>query len=579
MKNFFTLISFLYFIDLSAQDFAWAKAFLGDSNQMISPSDIAIDSNGDVYTVGIFQGNVDFDPGIAPGEEYYINSFGGDDGFISKLSADGDFLWALSFGTTMHSESVTAVDVDNEGNVYLTGTFIGAQDFDPSPAEHILIANSSKYTNAADIFVLKLNSSGDFLWVKQFSGEENDLSGFLDVGELGNVVISGTFRGTMDFDPGSGQAIYTSSTSNNLDVYLVKLDSDGNYLWAKTIGSEHYDFAGDVFIDTNGDVYLTGGNSDSAYVTGGAILSSSGLLDIYILKFSPSGVLEYSQTIGGTGGDYGSRIIVDEYGEIYVAGIFSWTVDFDPSSTGTYNLSANGYFDYSSSNVFILKLNAAGDFAWVKGFGNNSQREYAWGLDLDSNRDIYLTGSFQQTVDFNSGQAPVILTSDSISTDVYVLKLKNNGDHEWIHRIGATRNDSGNALALDASNNIYVAGFFSNTVNFDPNGVFNLSANRPLAGFLFKWNQNLSTGIKKERFESELSYFPNPSSGDINIQMNESYPNLSLGVYDIAGQKIEEYSFENQSELKLSLTGPSALYLLHLKNSQGEEACLKVFKK
>ncbi len=174
----------------SAQNFQWAKQM--GSTDWDKGTAIALDSNGNVYCTGDFRGTVDFDPG--PGV-FNLTAGGTQDIFISKFDASGNFIWAKQIGAAGWEES-HALSLDEDGNIYAAGFFLGPTDFDPGAATFIL--NSSP---GGDAFISKLDSAGNFVWAKQIGGTLAVTAYALSVDENGNVYTTGFFDGTADFDP------------------------------------------------------------------------------------------------------------------------------------------------------------------------------------------------------------------------------------------------------------------------------------------------------------------------------------------------------------------------------------------
>jgi len=179
---------------------------------------VALDSSGNIYSTGNFQGGVgDFDPGAAV---YNLTPTGSTaDVFISKLNSSGEFIWAKKVGGLVGNEGARSIYVDSSNNVYVTGIFYGTVDFDPG----VGVFNLSATGFNQDIFILKLDSNGDFVWAKKLGGSSNEDAYSVTADSSGNVYTTGRFLdiGDMDFDPGAGAY---NLTSNSYDVFISKLD-------------------------------------------------------------------------------------------------------------------------------------------------------------------------------------------------------------------------------------------------------------------------------------------------------------------------------------------------------------------
>ncbi|MEN7548785.1 SBBP repeat-containing protein [Rapidithrix thailandica] len=345
-------------------NFVWAIS-MGESGKDEGNS-IALDSDGNVYTTGYFSGTVDFDPG--PGT-HNLSAKGSGDIFVQKLDQEGNFVWAKSMGGS-DSAIGQAIALDSEGNVYTTGYFQGTVDFDPGTGIHNLSAEEY-----SDIFVQKLDQEGNFVWAKSTGGSGYDDTGYsIALDSDGNVYITGSFYGTVDFDPGTG--IHNLSAKGTGDIFVQKLDREGNFVWAKSMGGSGYESGYSIALDSDGNVYITGGFYGTADFDPGAgshNLTVNGSEDIFIQKLDQEGNFVWAISMGGSGKDEGNSIALDSENNVYTTGPFYGTIDFDPG-TDTHNLSAKGF-----SDIFVQKLGqcdpsfskdvvtAYGSYQWIDG--------------------------------------------------------------------------------------------------------------------------------------------------------------------------------------------------------------------
>ncbi|MBK8618544.1 MAG: SBBP repeat-containing protein [Anaerolineales bacterium] len=396
----------------------------------------------------------------------------------SPFYASGDFLWAKGIGGTGVDVGYR-IAVDLSGNVYTTGFFSGTVDFDPSVGVFNITNEGSN-----DIFVSKLNSSGDFVWAKSMGGTSSDEGHDITVDSSGNVYITGTFSNTVDFDPGVGIANLTSAGS--VDIFVSKLDNNGNFLWAKSVGGTGYDTVYDSIVDSSGNVYTTGffsGTADFDPEAGVTNLTSVGSGDIFVSKMNSSGNFVWAKSMGGTTDDGGFGITVDSSSNVYITGAFSGTAVFNPG-IATVSLTSVGNVD-----IFICKLDSSGDFLWAKGMGGIDY-EQSNSIIIDTSGNIYITGYFKSTVDFDPGAGTSNLTSMG-SGDVFISKLDNTGDFVWARSMGKTGYDQGMGITVDSNGNVYTTGVFSDIVDFDPGaGISNLTSAGAYDIFVSKLNHN-----------------------------------------------------------------------------------------
>jgi predicted transcriptional regulator len=296
-----------------------------------------------------------------------------------------------------------------------------------------------------------LDSSGNYVWAKSFGGTSNESGSSVAVDSSGNVYTAGYFKSTLvDFDPGSGTANLTPT--GGTDVFVSKLDSSGNYVWAKSFGGPMADSGRSVAVDSSGNVYTTGtfeGTGDFDPGSGTANLTSNGGTDVFVSKLDSSGNYVWAKSFGGTHLEYGFSVAVDSSGNVYTTGYFKSTlVDFDPGS-GTANLThdGTGCAGYAA-DVFVSKLDSSGNYGWAKSFGSDDcNAESGYSVAADSSGNVYTTGTFRSTVDFDPGSGTTNLTSNG-GQDVFVLKLDSSGNLGTGAGAGVTVALSGGSTAV-----------------------------------------------------------------------------------------------------------------------------------
>ncbi len=240
-----------------------------------------------------------------------------------------------------------SIVIDAFGNVYTTGSFESIVDFDPGTGTFNLTS-----TGNSDIFISKLDQSGNFIWAKIIGGTDADFGYSIAVDASGNVFTTGNFNITVDFDPGPGTFNLTSAGNSN-DIFISKLDAAGNFVWAKAMGGWNFDWSYSIAVDASGNVFTTGsfeGTADFDPGPGTFNLTSAGIQDIFISKLDANGNLVWAKVMGGTQNDQSISIALDASGNAFTTGYFNGTADFDPGA-GTFNLTSAG-----NSDIFIIKL-------------------------------------------------------------------------------------------------------------------------------------------------------------------------------------------------------------------------------
>ncbi len=241
---------------------------------------------------------------------------------------------------------------------------------------------------------------------------------------------------------------------------------EGTYGWTRTFGGADSDIGTSISVDNTGNVYATGSFNGTVNFdnTGGTDnKTSNGDTDIFITKYNNDGSYGWTRTFGGTGYDSGNSISVDSAGNVYVTGCFSHTVNFD-STGGTDNKTSKG-----SNEIFITKYNSNGSYGWTKTFGGTSD-DRGRGISIDSEGNIYVTGSFNGTVNFDSTGGTDSKTSKGYD-DIFITKYNSDGGYGWTRTFGGTGYDRGRNISVDSVGNVYVTGSFNDTVNFDSTGA------------------------------------------------------------------------------------------------------------
>ena len=440
----------------------WAKQMGGVTYE--SGFSIAVDKSNNVYTTGFHMGAGDYDPGSGV---YNLYCSGDEDIFIQKLDQNGNFIWAKKIGA-QSDQIAWAIDVDTNNNVYVAGNFANTVDFDPGPNTFNLSSSYSK-----DMFVLKLDSNGSFIWAKQLSGTSTKSVKSIKVDHLGDILVTGYFSGTVDFDPDTSTThnMYTNYGSGA--VFILKLDSNGNYLWVKSAGGAGLCRGIGVDVDTSNNVYVCGYFTLIVDFDPGTPIqndTSYGGSDMFVLKLNSSGIYQWSRHMGGPGTDQSNAIICDNYGNVYTTGNFYDSVDFDPGIDTTMFISS-GYND-----IYVQKLSSNGDFEWASHIAT-THYDYGKGIAIDNNQNVYTTGQY------NSGDT-YISKHDSLGNLVY-LNTNLNGY------------SNGEDILVDDDDYIYVTGLFSGTNDFDFSmSSFNISSFGAWDIFTAKYSQcNLSGSV------------------------------------------------------------------------------------
>jgi len=395
--------------------FQWAMS-MGGSGDDIGYA-IAVGDDGAVYVTGFFQGVADFDPGLGT---FPLSVVGFDDIFVCKLDAAGTFQWAKAIGGDFW-EYGQGIAVDGTGSVYVTGWFGDTVDFDPGPGVFNLVGTP-------DAFVCKLDANGVFQWAKATTGSDSTISAGITVDSGAGVYITGSFRGTTDFDPGPGQ--FNVSSAGDRDAFLWKLDTSGNFEWAGAMGGLEEDRGNGLVLDSTGGVYITGSFDDTADIDPGLGVFSVSGAGAFVCKLDTSGAFQWAgafntSTVSGDG----LGIAIDGSGGIYCSGFFGGVADFDPGP-GSFTLSSGG-------GAYVCKLDSTGAFRWA---GAVEGLSWGYAVATDGVGNVYCTGGFEGVADLDPGTGVQSQNGEG-NLDVFILKLEPQAVPVAVDEIAETNAD------------------------------------------------------------------------------------------------------------------------------------------
>jgi hypothetical protein len=513
---------------------------------------------------------------------------------------------------------ISNVTTDAAGNAYIIGSFQGTVDINPGAATlNITAAGSS------DIFIEKLSSTGAFLWVKTIGGTGLDSPSYIQLDSLGNIFITGSFQNTVDFNPGTSTVNLTSAGGG--DIFLLKLDNAGNYIFAKRFGGTSNDYGSILNTDLNGNIYLSGTFSSPSINFSGHTISFLGNFDSYLVKLDPLGTATwalayYAQTFD---------MALDDSANIYLTGNFyDQNIDFDPG-VGTYYMSVTG--GISDHDFFLLKLNTNGDFVWVKKDGSSIYDDKGTGIGIDSQGNIitsmdYSTNAVQLAkwtpggtyIYLNTGgsvtssstirsmklivdAADKIILSGSISgnvswsgsqgtlsgfggNDVFAQKFTNVGapiaGYEIV--IGDAMMDRFNAFSVDYHGGMYLIGSFQGTVdfNYSSSAINNLTSIGSNDIFILKLAQPTLGSINlTSNNANDFSIQPNPFNANLNIHLALESEISSISIFTIDGKLMFNHDSKSQlSDLQINTSNwPKGIYFANIINEQGQKN-LKLIK-
>lgn len=569
-----------YLLNISTTGtFNWVKIFEGGG---LLPNGVATNISGDIFISGnLYTGTLDADPSAGT---FFLNNGGTEtNGCVIKLNSAGDFIWAKSFGGLSEDE-INSIDVDNNGNIYLAGTFDGTTDLDPGPTVQSYVSNGGD----ADPFILKLDVNGDYLWSHTFAGVGAFWKSYVTSDQAGDLYIVGTFSDTVDIDPGIGVTMMEQSYSNqmvdNLDIYIAKISSIGNLIWAKTYGGELIDMGYSITVaEPSGNVYATGryrGTVDFNPGFGNAIYTSVGAEDGLNIKFSQcyqaTPVPDLASLSDSTYQCSITSMIppsATEYCTGTIIGVpdvtFPITTIGTTTVTWTYD-AGNGFVSSQSQDIIIIDTEAPipdilnlSDITFecsTSFLTEPSASDNCSGLvTITNNATFPITSNTIVTWTYDDGngnsstqdQNIVITPIDNGITQVDGITLSadpNGYSYQWVDC------DNGNTPIIGETGQVFSATINGNYAVEISNGTCTVSST------CININQVSINEFKLSR----ILIYPNPTSGKIYLESTQDFEALEIEVQNALGQIILSETVLSDSGAIITLKGNEGIYFISI---------------
>ncbi len=491
--SFFIFVQILNFNTLNAQipKVEWANVIGGKDIEVTGF--ITSDKLNNIYNSGEFIDTVDFDPGP---QTFNLISNTVYSNYVSKYNMNGNFIWAKRFGNSIF-DAILSITTDSLGNFYAAGVFKGLTDFNLGIGVNNLSSNGQEAG-----FILKLDSNGNFVWAKKIGATFGSIARSIKIDKNQNILISGSFEGTGDFNLGLG--VYNLTSSGNKDNFILKLNNNGDFVWAKKIGNAYNDEYCPITLDRNDNVIASGqfyGTIDLDPSANTSNVSSNISSGLYIVKLDMNGNFSWGKCINDIGTAEKKSIAVDSNENVYISSSFFGSVDFDPG-IGTYSFTTKTNFGILEG--FALKLDSNGNFVWAKHL-NVSNSIYLYSMNIDLAGDIFIVGCYKGKFKFfSNNKTDSLFNTNSNSHAGYILKLSSNGNLKWLKQLTGNQTSSFTVndraitdVVINKSNEVFCTGYFNGfstlNVGLNPNvNNANSSVIIPNANsdvFLFKLSQ------------------------------------------------------------------------------------------
>ncbi len=569
--SFFLFLFSALLANSQAPDWTWLR-FL-NSTQSDDFTDVDVDQDGNAYVCGTF-----FGPTVTFAGQTF-NSVENSAAILVKRDPSGGLVWAR----TIDGAECFAVNVDNAGNTYITGYFeVDSVDFGNTVLYNPALFNTSTLagTNTAS-FLVKYDPSGTVLWAKSFDNQLSAKTKGLTVTSdlVGNCYVAGTF---LIYSTESGAELTLNGTSLAMypgsgleDVFLVKYNENGEFQWVKTAGGSSYEEPKSLAIDATGNVIMAGifgGNIfefDANSVLTQNNSPNTSRTDFFIAKYTAEGdLISANQSFSG-GSARCEEIATDSEGNCFITGYFNAdTLYYNGIGLVNSDITSSGSItplEYNS-DIFLFKVNAVGEVLWAKSFGFGEgliANDNARGITTDSDGNCYITGQFRTEINFGD----INLLSNGFD-DVFVTKIDPDGNPLWAQSAGGSASERGNAVAIDAANNVFISGSYDDgtvaqTFNF---GSVQATYTGSPTGFLAKLGFN-TVDIADKNNSIEVLVSPNPTSGNVMISLQgiTQMDVASLRFVDLYGKVVMHCAVNGLlSSISLGKNIPDGIYLVQL---------------
>jgi len=448
--------AFLLKLDANG-NFVWAKHFGGTLDGRRIARGVELDHLGNVYVFGTYRNNIRFS---TSGTLWSTpaNTGGYYSPFLVKFSPSGSLLWGYGWsGIPSSTGFIYNIQIDKALNVYLAGLYQGTIDFDPLQGTSNVISKTS--TGLFDMFLLKVSSTGGIKRVKTNGSVGHDGFSGIALSENNTLFVGGTFSNTIDMNWGAGVSNITSVDA--IDLFVMKLDTALNFIWAKPFGGQDIEYMRDLK-RRNGTLAILGSfyqNIDLDPSTSIAnVHNSNGDRDCFVQILDTNANYILSKSYGGIGEDEGSSIFLNDNGNMSIAGRFNNTVDFDPSPISTYTISSVG-----GNDGYILDLDSNTNFIAAAGFGSSAGLGVWESMTAKVSTNLVngaSSGFFHSTIDINPNQTFTQNVSSAGQDDMLYMTLEacTNATIQYTDAVCDTK------YVLPNGTTVYQSGYYLNVL-------------------------------------------------------------------------------------------------------------------
>jgi hypothetical protein len=518
---------------------------------------MAVDAQGNRYVTGGFTGSIEYN-------DVVVESTGGYDVFIAKLSPEGALLWyQLAHGSKVVEDEFSldgglTLTVDDDGNVYVGGAFVKELHFTDSNGDILISLSDGRDDDLInlELFVAKFDTNGNFLWALGGDSGSEASAGSLNFGintvnsimidRAGYPYVAGAFSGTNLF----GEEVAVQGDS---DFFIASLDKNGNYnYWVDVFGTPGRDLATSISVDGQGYLNILGIIGEGRmYLPNSDIYwdNDTGNPDTFVISYDVDGEWYFASFMGAGDDIIGKSVVSADDGSFYVGGFFSGNDAYFEGYNETFD--AMGIED-----AFLVKYDIDGDAIWVRQFG--FERATVDVVTLDEDENVLVLGRYSNSIIFDlDADVPVILTTES-TNNIYMAKFDESGNFIWAKNIEgsgaeseelvfdqATRPFGTNPLDIIFSphngGEIILAGDFDGTLQLDDITLTSDGTRKIFMGLIPSGNTvSVEDDVFAQPTGFELSQnYPNPFNPTTNITFSlPQSSHVTITVYNAMGQMV-----------------------------------------
>ena len=517
------------------------------------------------------------------------------------VNAYSQYQWAKHIGANSFYGNESSNAITDDTNTYLIGQYGNA----------LYLPNDTLYSSGLnDIFIVKFDQNGNEIWSKTLGGNFSQPSAFEGAGGVFDPVnnciyIAGSYINSITL----GSTTLISNNTNTDDIFVARMDLNGNFIWAKKGGGAWADYVINIRVNPYGKVYLVSQTTDSAYFgtyhlgPGGGIvqydatgnllsaeikftspynsasdvflnfintdlimyglfkinpfhidtatLVSKGDYDGFVARADSMGHIKWIKTFGGTGLDGVQSLSIDNNNNLFITGAFN-----DSINLGGLHLVNTG------NDILIAKYNQNGTAIWARNIHASGANEYPGTIVSDANGNCYITGGFSGNASFGSNAV-----STTYANDMFLTRYDSSGNCLGVVHFGE---GYGSSLAVDNSGSVYVNGDFDNSVTIGSN---NFTSYGGYDIFLTKLDIKLNVKDKRMSTNNTLTIYANPNKGTCNITVPDDLlheDNLVLKIFDTNGKLIQQLPVTiDQEKIKINIQEEATgVYNVTLGNSK-----------